>query len=142
MDIRIVYEDGKEEFVSTGSDWKTSLSPVIFNSIYTTEHYDARKEQAGWNTPGFDDEKWKNAACTSAPSNLIVSQQMHPVRDVKQLNPVKMTKLSDTDYLFDFGQNMSGVSELIVTGKPGTEIRLNRARKDSSPFPLNMKISV
>ena len=41
---------------------------------------------------------------------------MHPVRDVKQLNPVKMTKLSDTDYLFDFGQNMSGVSELIVTG--------------------------
>ena len=112
MDIRIVYEDGKEEFVSTGSDWKTSLSPVIFNSIYTTEHYDARKEQAGWNTPGFDDEKWKNAACTSAPSNLIVSQQMHPVRDVKQLNPVKMTKLSDTDYLFDFGQNMSGVSEV------------------------------
>ena len=67
MDIRIVYEDGKEEFVSTGSDWKTSLSPVIFNSIYTAEHYDARKEQAGWNTPGFDDGKWKNAACTSAP---------------------------------------------------------------------------
>lgn len=138
MDIRIVYEDGKEEFVSTGSDWKTSLSPVIFNSIYTAEHYDARKEQAGWNTPGFDDEKWKNAACTSAPSNLIVSQQMHPVRDVKQLNPVKMTKLSDTDYLFDFGQNMSGVSELIVTGKPGTEIRLKHAERIGEDGKVDM----
>lgn len=138
MDIRIVYEDGKEEFVSTGSDWKTSLSPVIFNSIYTAEHYDARKEQAGWNTPGFDDEKWKNAACTSAPSNLIVSQQMHPVRDVKQLNPVRMTKLSDTDYLFDFGQNMSGVSELIVTGKPGTEIRLKHAERIGEDGKVDM----
>lgn len=138
MDIRIVYEDGKEEFVSTGSDWKTSLSPVIFNSIYTAEHYDARKEQTGWNTPGFDDRKWKNAACTSAPSNLIVSQQMHPVRDVKQLNPVKMTKLSDTDYLFDFGQNMSGVSELIVTGKPGTEIRLKHAERIGEDGKVDM----
>lgn len=138
MDIRIVYEDGKEEFVSTGSDWKTSLSPVIFNSIYTAEHYDARKEQTGWNTPGFDDEKWKNAACTSAPSNLIVSQQMHPIRDVKQLNPVKMTKLSDTDYLFDFGQNMSGVSELIVTGKPGTEIRLKHAERIGEDEKVDM----
>lgn len=59
MDIRVVYDDGKVEFISTGQDWKTSLSPVIFNSIYTAEHYDARLEQPDWNTPGFDDKKWK-----------------------------------------------------------------------------------
>src|ERR1044072_8752630 len=33
MDVRITYEDGSVETVSTGKDWKTALSPIIFNSI-------------------------------------------------------------------------------------------------------------
>ncbi|HEY5824680.1 MAG TPA: alpha-L-rhamnosidase N-terminal domain-containing protein, partial [Cyclobacteriaceae bacterium] len=53
MDLRITYEDGSIETISSGKDWKTSLSPVIFNSIYTAEHYDARKEIEGWNLSGF-----------------------------------------------------------------------------------------
>lgn len=129
MDVRIVYDNGEVEFVSTGADWKTSLSPVIFNSIYTAEHYDARLEQPGWNTFDFDDKKWKNASCTSAPSSQIVSQQMHPVRDVKTINPIKMTKLSDSCYMFDLGRNIAGVSELTVKGKSGTKIRLKHSER-------------
>lgn len=129
MDVRVVYDDGKVEFISTGQDWKTSLSPVIFNSIYTAEHYDARLEQPGWNTPEFDDKKWKNASCTSAPSPLIVSQQMHPIRDVEELRPAKMIKLSDSIYLFDLGRNIAGVSQLTVKGKPGTEVRLKHSER-------------
>jgi len=129
MDIRVVYDDGKVEFISTGQDWKTSLSPVIFNSIYTAEHYDARLEQPDWNTPGFDDKKWKNASCTSAPSPLVVSQQMHPIRDVEMLRPAKMIKLSDSIYLFDLGRNIAGVSQLTIKGKPGTEVRLKHSER-------------
>ncbi|RYE18122.1 MAG: alpha-rhamnosidase, partial [Sphingobacteriaceae bacterium] len=55
MDLRIVYEDNSAETVTSGKDWKTTLSPVVFNSIYTAEHYDARLEQPGWNTVNFDD---------------------------------------------------------------------------------------
>ena len=102
---------------------------MVLNSIYTGEHYDARLEQPDWNIPGFDDRKWKNASCTSAPSPLIVSQQMHPVRDVETLRPVKMVRLSDSIYLFDFGRNIAGVSELTVKGKPGTEIRLKHSER-------------
>lgn len=129
MDIRVVYDDGKVEFISTGSDWKTSLSPIIFNSIYTAEHYDTRKEQPGWNTPAFDDKGWKNASCTTAPSRLIVSQQMHPIRDVEVLLPIEMTRLSDTAYLFNLGRNIAGVSQLTLKGNPGTEIRLKHAER-------------
>lgn len=129
MDIRVVYDDGKVEFISTGQDWKTSLSPVIFNSIYTAEHYDARLEQPDWNTPGFDDKKWKNASCTSAPSPLIVSQQMHPIRDVEMLRPAKMIKLSDSIYLFDLGRNIAGVSQLTIKGKPSTEVHLKHSER-------------
>ncbi len=60
MDIRITYEDGSVETISTDKSWKTSLSPIIFNSIYTAEHYDSRLEQPGWNTISFNDSAWKN----------------------------------------------------------------------------------
>lgn len=138
MDIRIVYDNGEVEFISTGPDWKTSLSPVVFNSIYTAEHYDARQEQPGWNTPGFDDKKWKNASCTFAPSDLIVSQQMHPIRDVEMLHPVEMIKLSDSAYLFNLGRNIAGVSELTVKGKPGTEIRLKHSERVGEDHRVDM----
>lgn len=138
MDIRIVYDNGDVEFVSTGPDWKTSLSPVVFNSIYTAEHYDARQEQPGWNAPGFDDKKWKNASCTFAPSDQIVSQQMHPIRDVETLRPVEMIQRSDSAYLFNMGRNIAGVSELTVKGKPGTEIRLKHSERIHADYRVDM----
>ncbi|UYQ91954.1 alpha-L-rhamnosidase N-terminal domain-containing protein [Chitinophaga horti] len=50
LDLRITYSDGSQEVIKSNDDWKTALSPVIFNSIYTAEHYDARLELPGWNT--------------------------------------------------------------------------------------------
>jgi alpha-L-rhamnosidase len=55
MDIRVKYDDNTEGSLSTGKDWKTAPSPTIFNSIYTAEHYDARLEKTGWNTPNYVD---------------------------------------------------------------------------------------
>jgi alpha-L-rhamnosidase len=47
LNIRVSYDDGSVETIVTDKGWKTSLSPVVFNSIYTAEHYDARREQPG-----------------------------------------------------------------------------------------------
>ncbi|QGY42770.1 Bacterial alpha-L-rhamnosidase [Maribellus comscasis] len=129
MDLRITYEDGSEETVSTNSDWKTSLSPVVFNSIYTAEHYDARLEQAGWNKPGFDDEKWNGSMLTNAPSKNIVAQVMQPIRNVKEIPAQKVTKFSDTDYVVDFGRNMAGVTKLKIKGAEGTTVRLKHGER-------------
>jgi alpha-L-rhamnosidase len=41
------------ETIKSGTDWKTSLSPIVFNSIYTAEHYDGRLEQAWMEYPQF-----------------------------------------------------------------------------------------
>ncbi len=124
MDVRITYADGSVETVSTDNTWKTSTGPLIFNSIYTAEHYDARLEQAGWNTKSFTDTAWKNVIYTSAPSNYIVAQQLYPVRDVQELKPVTFKKTLSGSYVFDFRQNIAGVSEIKVQGKAGTKLRL------------------
>ncbi len=129
LDIRITYADGSTETVSSGRDWKTALSPVIFNSIYTAEHYDARQEQLGWNIVNFDDSKWRGVIPRSAPSDNIVAQALHPVRNVETIPARSMNKINDTAYVFDLGRNISGVSQIRVSGKAGTVIRLKHTER-------------
>lgn len=129
MDLRIVYEDGSAETITSGKDWKTALSPVIFNSIYTAEHYDARLEQPGWNTSNFDDSKWNGVIYREAPSQNIVSQMMYPIRNVEGIPAKSIRKFNDTDYVFDLGRNIAGVSKISINGPAGTIIKLRHAER-------------
>ncbi|HYG39035.1 MAG TPA: family 78 glycoside hydrolase catalytic domain [Cytophagales bacterium] len=129
LDLRVTYEDGTVETITSGNDWKTSPSPVIFNSIYTAEHYDARMEQPGWSTTSFDDSKWKEAEFRSAPSQNIVAQTLHPIRNVEEIPAKSIKKLNDTTYVFDLGRNISGVSQIKVKGAAGTTLRLKHGER-------------
>ncbi len=129
LDLRVTYEDGTTDIISSGKDWKTTLSPVIFNSIYTAEHYDARLEQPGWASPNFDDSKWHNVIYRAAPSQNIVSQVMHPIRHVQEVEAKGMTKFNDTTYVFDIGRNIAGVSQITVSGPEGTVLRLKHGER-------------
>ncbi|MDR0825042.1 MAG: glycoside hydrolase family 78 protein [Prevotella sp.] len=129
MDLRITYTDGTTETIGTGTDWKTSSGPIIFNSIYTAEHYDARLEQKGWNTPAFDDSRWLGARYRAVPSQNVFSQQMQPIRNVEAFPAKTITKISDSIYIFDFGQNMSGVTGIRVSGEEGAVLKLKHAER-------------
>ncbi|MGZ8540258.1 MAG: family 78 glycoside hydrolase catalytic domain, partial [Chitinophagaceae bacterium] len=129
MDIRIEYEDGSVETIITDRNWKTSLAPVIFNSIYTAEHYDSRLEQPGWNTIAFNDSAWKNVLYRAAPSQNITAQVLHPIRNVEKIPAQSITRLDDTTYVFNLGRNISGVSEITVKAKTGTTLRLKHGER-------------
>ncbi|RYG02082.1 MAG: alpha-rhamnosidase, partial [Chitinophagaceae bacterium] len=129
LDLRITYSDGSIETITSGKDWKTALGPVIFNSIYTAEHHDARLKQEGWNKAGFDESKWKSVMFRAAPSENIVSQAMRPVERVETIQVKELNKISDTVYVFDLGRNISGVSEITLSGEAGTTVRLEHAER-------------
>ena len=129
LDLRITYEDGSIETITSGEQWKTTPSPIIFNSIYTAEHYDARLELPGWNTVNFNDSAWSKPIHRSAPSSNIVSQTLQPIRDIEKIPARSLKKMADTLYLFDLGRNIAGVSSLTVKGEAGTVIRLKHAEK-------------
>ncbi|PIE87999.1 MAG: alpha-rhamnosidase [Bacteroidetes bacterium] len=129
MDLRITYVDGSVETIATGEDWKTAYSPVIFNSIYTAEHYDARLEQAGWNTPDFEENGWKPVLNTGAPSGNITAQVLHPIRNVTEIPAANMKKVDEQTWLFDFGRNIAGVTRIKVSGPEGTILRLKHAEQ-------------
>lgn len=129
LDLRITYTDGSTEVISTDQSWKTHDSPITFNSIYTAEHYDARLAQKGWNTANFDDSKWKSSSLRAAPSTNVVSQSMHPIRNVERIPVKNLKKINDTTYLYDLGRNIAGVTELQVKGARGTRLSIKHGER-------------
>jgi len=119
LDLRITYTDGSIATISSDKSWKTALSNVIFNSIYTGEHQDL-------NAPVSD---WKPVIVVHAPSEHIVSQELYPIRDCERINTIAFKKISEQDYVFDVGRNIAGVSEISLTGEAGTVIRLKHAER-------------
>lgn len=129
LDLRITYTDGSTEVVTSDDSWKTHSGALIFNSIYTAEHYDARLEQTGWNTVNFDDKGWTEVMLRAAPSQNIVSQLLHPIRNVEVIHPKSMRKFNDTVYVFDLGRNISGVTKISVQGEKGTVVRIKHGER-------------
>lgn len=129
LDLRITYSDGTTQTITSDRSWKTSLSPVIYNSIYTGEHYDARREQTGWNTPDFDDSKWHNVINRQAPAQTIAAQAMQPIRNVERIEPVSLKKINDTTYVFDIGRNIAGVTQVTLDGDSNTVVKVIHAEK-------------
>jgi alpha-L-rhamnosidase len=130
--LRIVYTDGSTETIVTDDSWKTGEGPVLKNSVYLGELYDARLEQKGWNEPGFEDGTWKKALLTGGPGGQLIARYIPPVRATKILKPIKMTEPSPGLFLFDFGQNFAGVPRLKVHGPAGTRVTL-RGGEDIHP---------
>ena len=114
LELRIEYEDGSTETIVSDPNWKTAEGPVTYNIIYGGETYDARREQAGWDEPGFDDSKWDAAEVVAAPSGKLVAQAMHPIKIDKTIVPMKVTEPRPGVYVFDVGQNLAGNAELKI----------------------------
>lgn len=124
LDLRIEYEDGTHETIASDLDWRTSEGALRFNSIYTSEHYDARRDDRAWSEPGFDDSAWEGVVYRSAPAQRIVAQQAVPIRQTDRLPAVAFRHLDERSYLYDFGRNMAGVTRLRVKAEEGTRLKL------------------
>lgn len=122
--IRITYTDGSEELIVSDTDWKSAPSPVTFSSIYGGEDYNALLEKPGWNKPYFDDTKWNNSLPAKEPGGKLFAEKSYPVKIMETFVPQKITRLKADTYVYDFGQNASGIFKIKVKGKKGQKIKL------------------
>ncbi len=138
-------KDGVLTVTEADSTVKTSASPVTFDDIRIGAFYDARQEQAGWSEPGFDDSGWSDSIPATAPLGearlceaepVVVYKELSPVSishyddlyyncnaHITYEDPIEITKVKDV-YLYDFGENNSGICQLKISGKKGQCVTL------------------
>ena len=122
--FEIEYTDGTKQIVTTDESWKTSLSPICYNGLHSGEIYDARMEQPGWDTPGFDDTGWGKASVVRSPSGILKAQMSPPDRVTETIKPVSVVEIEKGIYRFDLGKMISGWARLKLSGAKGTEVKL------------------
>lgn len=122
--IEVDTTDGKRRTLVSDGSWRTADGPITFNNIYSGETYDARLEQPGWDTSGFDDAKWDKAQVVNPPKGELVAQAMPPIRATKIFAPKSVKEVKPGVFVFDLGQNISGVPKLNISGPAGTEISM------------------
>ncbi|MBS1703200.1 MAG: family 78 glycoside hydrolase catalytic domain [Armatimonadetes bacterium] len=141
--LEIRYKDGSTETVASNGSWRVVDGPIIRNSVYLGEVYDARAEQRGWDGPGFDDSSWGHAKVVADANKETLSlQQTPPIRITKTLKPVRITEPKPGVYIVDYGQNFAGWTRMKVKGPAGTRIRLRSGELLYDDGTLNGMTSV
>ena len=121
--LQIEYRDGTVQDFVSDEEWKTAAGPITFTSIYGGEDYNANLEQKGWNTTRFNDAAWR-AAVVVKGSPVLYHQLNPPLKVHESFLPKKETKIKNGVYVFDLGQNASGIPQIQVEGKKGDTVKI------------------
>ncbi len=120
--LHIERADGQTQIVNTDESWRQSTDgPIRASDILAGEHYDARREMPGWDTPGYDDTHWQPVASSGGPR--LVAQPNEPIRITRTLTPIAVSEPQAGVFIFDMGQNMVGWARMTVRGEAGDDIR-------------------
>jgi hypothetical protein len=150
MEMHIEYTDGSYSNLISDKTWKATQSPITFSSTYGGEDYDATRYQNGWMLPEFNDKNW-NRVFVSDYNASMASQRYAPIKVRQVLPPVNIFKNKSGSWIYDLGQNASGVFKLKVMGKRGQKITIrpaellnsdNTVTQSSSGEPVSFSYTV
>lgn len=122
--MKITYEDGSETIVKSDDTWKYSESPIIYNSLFGGEDYDANLEQNGWNSSNFDASNWQPVVVQEAPKGPLKAQKALPVTIQKKYEVKEANEISPNSYVFNMEQNLSGFPTIKVKGEKGQKVTM------------------
>ena len=118
--MEMEFYDGSRQTVISDGSWKTRLSPIVTNSIYAGEVYNAQLEYG---------KDWENAAIMDSAQVMpelkpLIVPQMQVIKEIKA---IKISEPRKGRYVFDFGQNIVGYAYLQTEGKATKEVELKYA---------------
>jgi len=123
--VHITYTDGTEDMIVSDQSWKASKSAILMDMVYYGEQYDARLEQPGWCSPGFNDSAWETVAKRKAPEGKLVAHTSPTDKVTLRIPPRSIVKTAEGTYKVDFGVEISGWLRLNnVVGTAGQKIQI------------------
>ena len=141
MKMKVVnrYDDGTEEVIVTDETWKVHRSPITFSSMYGGEDYDEHVLPKDWSASYYDDSAWDNALLVDGPSLRV--QETEPVRIMERFASKLIKSLGKNIYVYDFGQNASGIVQVKMKGQQGDTVRIYPAELLTDEGRANQKHS-
>ena len=139
LQLRILYEDGSEQWVTTGEGWRATTGPILRSDLKDGEVYDARREMPGWDAPGFDDSDWQAVRIADYGVQNLVAPAGVPVRRHEEFRPVRIIHTPAGETVVDMGQNFAGRVRLRVRGPAGTTIILQHGETLDKAGNFTMK---
>lgn len=142
--LEITYADGSRDTIVTDGTWRRCDGPILASDIMDGEIYDARREVPGWCDAGAasgSSPAWSPVALR-AETRTLRAQSDQPVRVLSRLPAQSMRQIGPDAWVFDLGQNMVGVAELVVDEPAGTELTLRHAEMlnpDGSLYLANLR---
>lgn len=128
-ELRITYEDGREESIRTDDSWMCVKSPVLSSGIYDGEVYDGRIGL--WNKDGKIAEEWRKTAQPAAaakkgslPAGRVEERLSLPLVIHERIGSPKLILTPKKEQVLDFGQEISGWVEFDCPVGCGGELLL------------------
>lgn len=129
LQLEITCTDGSKHTVVTDGTWTSHLSPILEDTLYHGETYDARLEQPGWDKPYFKAEDWRPVRVVQDSLQKLCAQRGPTLRVTEELHAVEITEPKPGYFVLDFGQNHPGRPRLTVQAPAGTTIRMVHAEE-------------
>lgn len=124
-ELRITMEDGEEQVISTDESWRCAPSPIVEDSIYGGEVYDARRAICDWSSPALDDSVWDTMVATNADGVGVLKDRLSlPIIVKETIKPVSIINTPAGETVIDLGQNMTGWLSFKVSEPADTAIKL------------------
>lgn len=157
----ITYTNGEKDIVVSSPDsWSYfNNGPVVYSSFFQGEVYDASKEALveGWSTASYDDSHWKKAVAVSLDGHIcldernpdfnmpmvddysmtsLIGQFGETIKEIKEMEAIAVEEVRPGVFVYDMGQNLAGVPEIMLTGlTPGQQLTLRFAEVKYPDLP-------
>ncbi|MBO5059528.1 MAG: family 78 glycoside hydrolase catalytic domain [Clostridia bacterium] len=122
--IRIEYENGELEEISSDKTWRASSGAIRRSDIYMGEFVDNRLCLGNFSQAAYDDSAWDYAEETvfKFSRNLYLEETIVPPIVVKHtFKPVLVSQENGT-FIYDVTQNIAGVLSCVFRGKCGARV--------------------
>ncbi len=165
--VHVAVENEEERQEWEAPDFLCRKGPVVFNDYRNGIFFDKRLEPEGWKLPGFaEDDSWHSPIPADQPRGRAKLCMAEPVVVTGELKPVKVwpgeladytAKADVTEalggrdtveqapartggYIFDFGENNTGIFRLKIKGWPGQRVDIQCAEtlRDGAVYYGNM----
>ncbi|WP_040395312.1 family 78 glycoside hydrolase catalytic domain, partial [Catenovulum agarivorans] len=128
--LEVVYADGSSDIITSNEKWLSHPSPILKEGLFSGELYDANLVVKDWNvnTSTQNLANWQPVEVLNQwPTERLEPQLLPPIRAVKKVTPIKIYQPQKNVWVFDFGQNFTGVPTINLSKlklKPGQAIHM------------------